>query len=333
MKKFFKKKKSVLFLCLFVLLTCTACSNPRGSDGKTKVNEIIASEEIQIKKSQVNTTEINDKKLEKEYKKLKDDDMITIHETSFMDAFSNGWFEGLVVWPLAQCINFFASFTDAGIGIILTTILLQGIVFVMTYKSQMGNQRMQEVQPEMMRIQDKYKDKTDDRSRMMMAQEMQKLYQKYDIHPFGTILVTFIQLPILMGMYYATMRAASVVYGSFIGLPFIGTPMDGFKNGQIGYIVIWALMIICQLLTMKTPQLLKKWQDKKDHVKKKAYAEPQNPMMGGMNLYMYFMTAMIAFMCFSWPIAMSFYWLISSLINIIKSVAMHVHMQKSMQHK
>ena len=57
----------------------------------------------------------------------------------------------------------------------------------------MSAQRMQEIQPEMQRIQDKYKGKTDDRSRMMMAQETQKLYQKYDIHPFGSILVTFIR--------------------------------------------------------------------------------------------------------------------------------------------
>ncbi|MDQ9821923.1 hypothetical protein RFZ44_00850, partial [Acinetobacter sp. 163] len=93
--------------------------------------------------------------------------------------------------------------------------------------------------------------------------------------------------------YYATMRAASVVYGSFLGIPFIGTPADGFTKGQYVYIVIWVLMILGQLLTMKMPQILKKWQDKKDHVKKKAYAEPKNAMMSSMNLYMYFMTAMI----------------------------------------
>ena len=73
-------------------------------------------------------------------------------------------------------------------------------------------------------------------------------------------------------------------------------------------------MIVCQLLSMKMPQILKKIQDKKDHVKEKKYAEEnQNSMMNTMNTTMYFSTAMIAFLYISWPIAMSF--LLVSFIN------------------
>lgn len=329
MKKFLQEKSKIIFLCLFIVMTCTACSNPRGTDGKTKVDEIIASEKIEVKKSLVNVTEIEDKKLSNEYKKLNDDDTITIEPTTFSEAIADGWFDGLIVWPIAQIINTIASYTDAGVGIIVTTLLIQLIVFMFTRKSQMSSQRMQEIQPEMQKIQNKYKDKTDDRSKMMMYQETQHLYKKYDIHPFGSILVMFIQLPIMMGMYYATMRAASVVYGSFFGLPFSGTPIDGFTQMQFGYIIIYVLMIVCQLLSMKMPQILKKIQDKKDHVKEKKYAEEnQNSMMNTMNTTMYFSTAMIAFLYISWPIAMSFYWLVSSIIRIIQSVVLHKIMNK-----
>ena len=329
MKKFLQEKSKIIFLCLFIVMTCTACSNPRGTDGKTKVDEIIASEQIEVKKSLVNVTEIEDKKLSNEYKKLNDDDTITIEPTTFSEAIADGWFDGLIVWPIAQIINTIASYTDAGVGIIMTTLLIQLIVFMFTRKSQMSSQRMQEIQPEMQKIQNKYKDKTDDRSKMMMYQETQNLYKKNDIHPFGSILVMFIQLPIMMGMYYATMRAASVVYGSFFGLPFSGTPIDGFTQMQFGYIIIYVLMIVCQLLSMKMPQILKKIQDKKDHVKEKKYAEEnQNSMMNTMNTTMYFSTAMIAFLYISWPIAMSFYWLVSSIIRIIQSVVLHKIMNK-----
>lgn len=329
MKKFLQEKSKIIFLCLFIVMTCTACSNPRGTDGKTKVDEIIASEQIEVKKSLVNVTEIEDKKLSNEYKKLNDDDTITIEPTTFSEAIADGWFDGLIVWPIAQIINTIASYTDAGVGIIVTTLLIQLIVFMFTRKSQMSSQRMQEIQPEMQKIQNKYKDKTDDRSKMMMYQETQNLYKKYDIHPFGSILVMFIQLPIMMGMYYATMRAASVVYGSFFSLPFSGTPIDGFTQMQFGYIIIYVLMIVCQLLSMKMPQILKKIQDKKDHVKEKKYAEEnQNSMMNTMNTTMYFSTAMIAFLYISWPIAMSFYWLVSSIIRIIQSVVLHKIMNK-----
>ena len=121
MANFIKGKTKILFLCLFVLLTCTACSSPRATDGKTKLDEIIASEEVTVRKDQVNISEIQDKDMKKKYKDLADDEEITIEPMTFGEAFNDGWFDGLIVWPLAQIINKIASVTDAGWGIILTT--------------------------------------------------------------------------------------------------------------------------------------------------------------------------------------------------------------------
>lgn len=334
-----RSKWKILFLCGFVLMGLAGCSAPRGTDGKTKVDQIIASEKIEIPKSQVNTTEIGDETLKKEYGKLKDSDTITIEPTGFGATLSQSWFDGLIVWPIAQLINVFASWTDAGVGIILATLLIQLVVFAFTYKSQLASQRMQEIQPELTRIQNKYKDKTDDRSRMLMAQETQKIYQKYDIHPFGTILVTFIQLPIMMGMYYATMRASAVVYGSFLGMSLSETPIEAFKSlgtgsVQWGPIIIYLLMIVVQIVSLKLPQWLKKYDDKKNGVRRKKYLkENDNPMASTMNMTMYFTTAMIAFMYLSWPIAMSFYWFVSSCVRSLMQLYMHFVLMKKQQKK
>lgn len=334
-----RSKWKILFLCGFVLMGLAGCSAPRGTDGKTKVDQIIASEKIEIPKSQVNTTEIGDETLKKEYGKLKDSDTITIEPTGFGATLSQSWFDGLIVWPIAQLINVFASWTDAGVGIILATLLIQLVVFAFTYKSQLASQRMQEIQPELTRIQNKYKDKTDDRSRMLMAQETQKIYQKYDIHPFGTILVTFIQLPIMMGMYYATMRASAVVYGSFLGMSLSETPIEAFKSlgtGSVQWspIIIYLLMIVMQIVSLKLPQWLKKYDDKKNGVRRKKYLkENDNPMASTMNMTMYFTTAMIAFMYLSWPIAMSFYWFVSSCVRSLMQLYMHFVLMKKQQKK
>lgn len=334
-----RSKWKILFLCGFVLMGLAGCSAPRGTDGKTKVDQIIASEKIEIPKSQVNTTEIGGETLKKEYGKLKDSDTISIEPTGFGATLSQSWFDGLIVWPIAQLINVFASWTDAGVGIILATLLIQLVVFAFTYKSQLASQRMQEIQPELTRIQNKYKDKTDDRSRMLMAQETQKIYQKYDIHPFGTILVTFIQLPIMMGMYYATMRASAVVYGSFLGMSLSETPIEAFKSlgtgsVQWGPIIIYLLMIVMQIVSLKLPQWLKKYDDKKNGVRRKKYLkENDNPMASTMNMTMYFTTAMIAFMYLSWPIAMSFYWFVSSCVRSLMQLYMHFVLMKKQQKK
>lgn len=325
MSNFLRKKAKILFVCFFVLLTCTACSSPRGKDGKTKVDQIISNEEFKVKRSDVSIENMKDAKLEKEYKKLDKDDEITIKPTTFKQAWSSGWFDGLIVWPLATLINKVSAATDAGIGIIVTTVILQVVLFAFTAKSQMSNQKMQEIQPEMQKIQNKYKGKTDQQSQMRMYQETQALYQKYDIHPFGTMLVTFIQLPIMMGMYYATMRASSVIYGSFLGMNLFNTPMYAIRHLMVGSIVVYILMVVCQLVSMMLPQWQKKWQDKKDHVKKHSYRE-ENQTANAMNMYMYAMCIMFAFIYVSWPLAMSFYWMVTSIIRIIQQLVLHKHM-------
>lgn len=328
MISFFKEKSKIILVCLFVLLTCTACSNPKGSDGKTKVTSIIAAEDFKIEKSKVNTTDIEDEELKKEYAKLKDDDLIEIKATSYGSAWKNGWFEGLIVWPLAQLINKISAMTDAGWGIIITTILIQTLVFLITRKSQMGSQKMQEIQPELQKIQDKYSGRDDDQSRMKMYNETQALYKKYDIHPFGSIAVMFLQLPIMMGMYYATMRSAAVLTGNFMGIKFDGTPASGFATGNVPYMVIYISMVILSFLSMLAPQFMNWWERKHSHEKRKDYKSSGGNTQNSMVMTMLFSTGMISFLYLSWPIAMSFYWLVSSLINLIKSIVIHNMMKK-----
>ena len=291
MRKFFKNKKKLLFVCLILMVSLTACSSPRGNDGKTKVNEIIASETFTVKKSYVNTTDVPEE-VKEQYADYAEDDEITIEATTFGDAMNTGWFNGLIVWPIAQLINWIAGMTDAGFGIIGTTFLIQLLVFFITIKSQVSSQKM---------------------------------HKKYNISPFGSILVMFIQLPILMGMYYATMRASSIVVGSFAGIDLSNTPMYGLQHGEYIYLFIFVLMVVFQLLSYKIPQWLQKHEKKKQHIKEKKYAQPKNNggMMGNMNMMMYMSTGLIAILAFSWPLAMSFYWLVSSVFRVLQNLVVH----------
>ncbi len=331
MKKTVLEKFRILFLCLLVAMSLSACSNPRGADGKTKLDQIIALKEETLNVDQINIQDISDEQLKEEIISSKQT-TVTIPATTWASSWKRGWFDGLIVWPIAQMINLFASFTDAGWGIILTTLIIQLLIFAFTYKSQISQQRMQEIQPQMTRIQNKYAGKNDDRSKMLMAQEMQKLYADNDIHPFGSILMMFIQLPVMMGMFYATMRAVTTVYGSFMGMPLSETPLQGFQMLQWGPITVYILMIVMSLLQMQLPKWLSKLSEKdkpKNYADRKA--EENNPMTSTMNMTMYMTTGLIAFMYISWPIAMSFYWLVSSIIRAGTTVLSHFVSEKEMK--
>lgn len=168
-------------------------------------------------------------------------------------------------------------------------------------------------------------ERQNDRSRMLMAQETQQLYKQNNISPFGSILVMFIQLPVLMGNVLCDNACQCNRCRSFGSIDLSITPLAGLQNGHISYIIIFALMVFFNFLSYKIPQWLQKYEKKKNHVKEKKYAQPKDNggMMGNMNMMMYMSTAMIAILAFSWPLAMSFYWLVSSIFRVVQNLVVH----------
>jgi YidC/Oxa1 family membrane protein insertase len=53
---------------------------------------------------------------------------------------------------------------------------------------------------------------------MRQATEMQALYKKYNVNPASSILVTFLQFPVIMAIYMAVQRSYAVATGSFMGM-------------------------------------------------------------------------------------------------------------------
>lgn len=91
-----------------------------------------------------------------------------------------------------------AGFMSYGWAIILLTILVKVALYPLTVKQIQSMKAMQEMAPKMKAIQDKYKDNP-----KIMQQKIGELYQKAGVNPFAGCLPMLLQMPILMGMYYA----------------------------------------------------------------------------------------------------------------------------------
>lgn len=298
MKNFIKDNKRWFLFSVFLIIFITACTNYREADGTVLL-----------------------------------ENQIILGKTEYLDCISEGWFN-VFVWPIAQLINLVAKYSDAGMGIIVVTILLNFGIAAMSIKSQVGQQKMQLIQPEMQRIQAKYAGKTDQASRMRMATETQALYKKYDINPFGSIVTMFIQLPIIFAVYHAVMRANAVNTGTFLGINLMKTPMEGIASMNWAIITIFVLMAITQFLSMKLPQILQKRRKAKLKIKTKDYANPKNKkndnLMGSMNTFLYVNLAVVILFAINWPIGMSFYWLVSSFTRIIQNIVIQKFFIKNM---
>lgn len=84
------------------------------------------------------------------------------------------------------------------ITIIVFTILIKLVVMPLNLKSRRSTMRMTKVQPQMMALQEKYKDDQE-----KLGQKMQELYRKEGVSPMGGCLPMIISMFILFAMFYA----------------------------------------------------------------------------------------------------------------------------------
>jgi YidC/Oxa1 family membrane protein insertase len=111
-------------------------------------------------------------------------------------AIEYGWFPW-VAKPLSWILHFFyAIVRNYGVAIIMLTVLVRGLMFPLGRNAALSAQRMQEMQPELKKINELYKDNMEKRGRAM-----QELYKKHNFRPLAGCLPLFIQLPIFIGLY------------------------------------------------------------------------------------------------------------------------------------
>ncbi|TPF85940.1 membrane protein [Bifidobacterium sp. UTCIF-37] len=125
-----------------------------------------------------------------------------------------GWMYKILTpieWLMTQIMNIFHEFLSLfmpriGVSWVLSIIFLvlvvHACIFPIYYKQMKSMRKMQAIQPKMMRIQNKYKGKTDQASKEAMSREMMKLYQDNDANPAGSCLPLLVQGPVFMCMFY-----------------------------------------------------------------------------------------------------------------------------------
>src|SRR4051812_24108566 len=84
------------------------------------------------------------------------------------------------------------TWTLSIIGLVLVIRAALIPVFVKQIKAQRG---MQALQPDLRKLQQKYKGKTDQLSRQAMTQEQMALYKRHGTNPFSACLPLIIQMP------------------------------------------------------------------------------------------------------------------------------------------
>ena len=94
-------------------------------------------------------------------------------------------------------LNWFYSLVgDYGVAIILLTIAMRIILIPLTIKQTKSMHEMQEIQPKLKALQDKYKN-----NKEKLQEETLKFYQENKVNPFGGCLPLLIQMPVFIALF------------------------------------------------------------------------------------------------------------------------------------
>ncbi len=249
--------------------------------------------------------------------------------TSFTDFF------GVILFPIKWVVEFLlvswhALFTFLGmdptagltwvlsvVGLVLVIRAALIPIFVRQIKSQ---RRMQEVAPQLKKIQDKYKGKKDQFSREAMSRETMELYKKTGTNPLSSCLPLLIQMPIFFSLFSVLHNAQTGVDG--IGLLskslsnsfgrsslFDIAPLHlaiSTANGNVAVVVIAIVMVILMTASQFITQL--QIMSKNQSAEMKA-----SPMYKQQKMLLYILPLVFAFSGYSFPLGVMFYWLTTNL--------------------
>ncbi|HEX9314398.1 MAG TPA: membrane protein insertase YidC [Actinomycetota bacterium] len=99
---------------------------------------------------------------------------------------------------MGRGLSFFYDLVPSyGLAIILLTVAVRLVMLPLTIKQTRSMQEMQKLQPEVKRLQAKYKGG----DRQKMNEEMMKLYKEHKVNPLGGCLPLLLQLPIFLALY------------------------------------------------------------------------------------------------------------------------------------
>jgi YidC/Oxa1 family membrane protein insertase len=106
-----------------------------------------------------------------------------------------------------------------GVAILVLTLIVRIILHPLTRMSQLSMTRMQKLQPHVAELQRKYAN-----DKPKLAQEQMALFRRYGVSPLSGCWPTFLQLPVLIALFYALRGAIALRQAGFLWVKDLSRP-------------------------------------------------------------------------------------------------------------
>lgn len=302
-------KKKICVIAAIILLTLTGC-NKQLVDGDKK--RVMDEKTGQSLSANILCLPENEEILEqyKKYEEYMDVKLSDLPKCSNMKIYEkkayNGLWVQLFVRPLAWVIiNLGKMLGNYGVSVMVMGIIIRLIMMPFSAKTIRQQENLKKAQPELERIEKKYKDKTDQESMMQKSQETLNIYKKYSVNPLSSCLVSFIQLPLFFAFLEAINRVPAIFENSFWKFQLGTTPLVGIKEGNYFYIILIVLIVLFTALSFKMTM---------NQTSVTTESGVQTKYM------MIFMTVFIGIASIQLPSAIALYWVVTNAFNVFQTL-------------
>lgn len=296
--------KKLLILLIGMTFLLTGCAKTM----KDKDNKVVTYD----KTGQTITENILCRPTNNDVIKIYEDNKVNIDKLVECEDFkiTSGGYEGLwtsiFVKPLAWLVIKIGNLINSyGASILIVSLLIRLVTFPITKKTAMQSENMKKAQPELEKLEKKYKNKPKDDQQVMMqkTQEQLAIYKKHNINPMSGCLFSLLQIPVFFAFLEAVNRVPALFEGTFLGLHLGTNPIVALAKGQYYYLILIALIILTTYYSFK--------------LNATASSPDQEKQMKFMTR---FMIIFISIASFSLPTAIAIYWIASSLFTIAQNL-------------
>ena len=238
--------------------------------------------------------------------------------------------EAVVAWLM---VGFHTIFTAIGLpaeagytwalSIVGLVVVIRIILIPLFVKQIHSQRRMQLIQPEMQKIQKKYKGKSDPESRQAMTQETMGLYKRTGTNPFSSCLPLLLQSPVFFALYRVLRGLTDMGSGKNPGIgamtrelarsaeqsTLFGAPLSSTflqANGQLSTQIVTVVLIVLMSASQFTSQ-------RQLMMKNMPASALDNPFAKQQKVLLYLMPVFFAFSGINFPIGVLLYWLTTNL--------------------
>lgn len=206
------------------------------------------------------------------------------------DLKNGGFWQSNVVYYFAIALDKFADWFNGeyGLAVLVMVIIVRTLILPLTIKQVKSSRAMQAIQPELQKIQKKYKDQPE-----KVQQETMRLFQENKVNPMAGCLPLLVQMPIFIALYNSIYYNPYLREHTFLWLE-LGKPDHWF-----------ILPVLAALTTFIQTRMMTKMNP----------VQQQGPMQFMMMIY----PILIFVMSYNFPAALPLYWVYSNIYTIVQN--------------